>query len=415
MTPQEDNSKKENTETPEFELEWLDDFDAEEEASVEAEETAEAEAVEEVPSTSSGTVEDVKSEEPEKKEEPPKEEEPATAEPVEAAEAEEKSPKAEETAKEEEPAAEVDSTSSGTEEAADEDAEEAARRRREKRKAAARRRRLEEERRKKRRVSTILMVICVIVAIGSAALVIRAVYYYQNARSTYTDARDNNVASVQQTTTTPAPIEADPVVEPPAEEEPEEDVRPEGAVLDIDFASLKEINPEIVGWLHVPALDLSYPIMQAADNEYYLTHTLENEYNPLGSIFMECTNLPDFSHGNTLIYGHNTVDGTMFGRLREFGDNPGLRASEPYFYVYQADGKIGKYKIYSYYSVYKESDSFSWFTDDESYDYYVNMTKNLSIENIEADFSKRNNLVTLSTCFGASGTPYRFLVHGVRE
>ena len=386
MTPEEDNSKKENTETPEFELEWLDDFETEEEATPEPEpeEVAETEEPEPEP-------EEVAEPEPE----PEEAEEPAVAEPVEATEAEA-------------PAA---TEALATPEVSAEEAEEAARRRREKRKAAAKRRRLEEERRKKRRVSTILMVICVIVAIGSAALVIRAVYYYQNANSTYTDARDNNVATVQQTTQ--APIEEDPVVETP--EEPEEDARPEGAVLEIDFASLKDINPEIVGWLHVPALDLSYPVMQAADNEYYLTHTLENEYNPLGSIFMECTNLPDFSHGNTLIYGHNTVDGTMFGRLREFGDNPTLRASEPYFYVYQADGKIGKYKIYSYYSVYKDSDSFSWFTDDESYDYYVNMTRNLSIENIEADFSKRKNIVTLSTCFGASGTPYRFLVHGVRE
>ena len=282
-----------------------------------------------------------------------------------------------------------------------------------KKSAAAKRRQRERERARRRqsRVARILMVVCVIVAIGSAAMVIRAVYYYQHADSTYNDARENAVSMLQTAAPPPAPIESDPV----AESEPEEETRPEGAVLDINFEELKAVNPDVVGWLHVPALDLSYPVMQGEDNEYYLTHTLEDEYNPLGSIFMECTNLPDFSHGNTLLYGHNTVDGTMFGRLREFGTDPSLRENEPYFYVYQADGRIGKYKIYSYYSVYKESDSFSWFTDDESYDYYVNMTKNLSIEPIEADFSERHNLVTLSTCFGASGTPYRFLVHGVRE
>ena len=409
MTPEDTNKKTEHTPEPDMELEWLDDFAPEtpkaaEEPKQEAPKTAEPPKAEEKPKPAA----EPKPEPPKAAEEPKPVEKPAkAAEPK----PEKEAPKAEkEEPKPEPPKEEAAQADAGMSEA---DVLAEARRKREKKKAAAERRRREEALRKKKRVSTALMVLCIIVAIGSAALVIRAVYYYQNARSTYGNAQENAVSAVTDAQP-PAPIEADPAVESSAEA-PEEEGRPEGAVLDIDFASLKEINPDVVAWLHVPALDLSYPVMQGEDNEYYLTHTLENEYNPLGSVFMECTNLPDFSHGNTLIYGHNTADGTMFGRLREFGQDPSLRANNPFFYVYQADGKIGKYRIYSYYSVYKDGDSFAWFTDPESYDYYVNLTKNLSIEPIEADFTDRHNLVTLSTCFGASGTPYRFLVHGVRE
>ena len=370
-----------------MELEWLDDF------------APEAPKAAEEPPKAAEPKPEKEAQKPEKETVKPEKEAPKAAEPKPEKEAQKPAEKKEQPRTEAAEKSEADLLAE-------------ARHKREKKKAAAERRRQEEEQRKKKHVSTLLMVICIIVAIGSAALVIRAVYYYQNARSTYGNAENSAVSAL--TTDTPAPIDADPAVESSAEQA-EEEGRPEGAVLDIDFTSLKEINPDVVAWLHVPALDLSYPVMQGEDNEYYLTHTLEDEYNPLGSIFMECTNLPDFSHGNTLIYGHNTADGTMFGRLREFGQDPSLRENHPFFYVYQADGTIGKYRIYSYYSVYKEGDSFAWFTDPESYDYYVNLTKNLSIEPIEADFTDRPGLVTLSTCFGASGTPYRFLVHGVRE
>ena len=254
---------------------------------------------------------------------------------------------------------------------------------------------------------------CVALALLSLVMIVRALRESHRARAAYDALRTEAVTDIGAAG---ADKEKEADVAP---KEPETVVfyRPEGAVLEIDFDALKAVNPDVVAWLHVPALDISYPVLQGTDNDYYLNHTPEGEENSLGSIFLEYTNAPDFSHGNSIIYGHNTADGTMFGRLRLFGEDPALREEEPFFYVYLPDGFIGKYRIYSYYSVYKESESFSRFEADDaaSHAYYVNLTKGLSLEEIEADLSGGGRIVTLATCFGAHGTSYRFLVHGIAE
>lgn len=60
-------------------------------------------------------------------------------------------------------------------------------------------------------------------------------------------------------------------------------------VLEPDWAALQAENQDIVGWIYVPGCDISFPVMQSKDNEYYLNHTVSGEYNNRGSIFwMRC-------------------------------------------------------------------------------------------------------------------------------
>ena len=43
------------------------------------------------------------------------------------------------------------------------------------------------------------------------------------------------------------------------------------APMDIDFASLKSVNNDVVGWIYVEAVpDINYPIVHGKDNETYL-------------------------------------------------------------------------------------------------------------------------------------------------
>lgn len=81
----------------------------------------------------------------------------------------------------------------------------------------------------------------------------------------------------------------------------------------IDFKALQEINGEVVAWIRCEALGLDYPVVQGEDNEYYLDHTFTGEEHSGGCIFMDCRNTPDFSDDNTILYGHNRKDGSMFG------------------------------------------------------------------------------------------------------
>lgn len=88
----------------------------------------------------------------------------------------------------------------------------------------------------------------------------------------------------------------------------------------IDFPSLAEINEDITGWLFAPKQGIDYPVVQGGDNDFYLRRLFTGESNKLGSIFMDYRNQRDFSDKNTLIYGHNMRDGSMFAALTKYQD-----------------------------------------------------------------------------------------------
>jgi len=83
----------------------------------------------------------------------------------------------------------------------------------------------------------------------------------------------------------------------------------------IDFEALRAINSNVVGWIVVPGTDISYPIVQGTDNDHYLRRTFAGEQNSSGTIFMDYRNSADFSDRQTILYGHNMRDGSMFAPL----------------------------------------------------------------------------------------------------
>ena len=84
----------------------------------------------------------------------------------------------------------------------------------------------------------------------------------------------------------------------------------------IDWVELSKSGKDIVAWIDIPALGIAYPIVQGDDNEFYLHHLPNGEYKNAGSLFMETANSPDLTDINTIIYGHNMDNGSMFGKFR---------------------------------------------------------------------------------------------------
>ena len=73
-----------------------------------------------------------------------------------------------------------------------------------------------------------------------------------------------------------------------------------------------------VGWIVLDGTEISYPFMQAEDNEYYLRRAPSGEYLRAGSLFLDCRCGRDMKDPNSIIYGHHMKDGSMFRGLDDY-------------------------------------------------------------------------------------------------
>lgn len=178
----------------------------------------------------------------------------------------------------------------------------------------------------------------------------------------------------------------------------------------VDFTALQGINDDIVGWLKVGALDISYPVTQASDNDYYLHLTFELVQNAAGCIFVDYQNRPDFQDDNTIVYGHNMKDGSMFGTLKNFVQD-GVYESDPYFWIYTPE-RIYKYEIFNCSTVGAVSNTYTLeFGSRKEFQNYLDKALMQSqVDSSKVKVKSSDKIVTLSTCTGDEET--RFVVQG---
>ena len=90
--------------------------------------------------------------------------------------------------------------------------------------------------------------------------------------------------------------------------------------LTLDFEQLYEINSDFKFWIDIPDTNISYPVVQASDNDYYLRRTFEGNSNVGGVVFVDYRCAADLSGRNVVIYGHRMNDGSMFASLKSYMD-----------------------------------------------------------------------------------------------
>lgn len=73
-----------------------------------------------------------------------------------------------------------------------------------------------------------------------------------------------------------------------------------------------------IGWIYCEGTPINYPVVQTDDNSYYLKHLFDGTYNNAGCIFLDMMNSPDFTDSNSILYGHNMKNGTMFASLNNY-------------------------------------------------------------------------------------------------
>lgn len=193
----------------------------------------------------------------------------------------------------------------------------------------------------------------------------------------------------------------------PAKRETDETENP----VFIDFDGLQAVNPDVVGWIELPGLELGYPLLQGEDNTYYLKHLANRETGINGSIFVDYHNQADFSDKNTIIYGHNMKDGSMFGTLDHY-NKKAIYQKEPYFYIYLRD-RVLEYEIISCYAGSTGSSAYTYeFPTEKEFSNFLEQILSASEYDTGVSVGNADRVVTLSTCVNTNRN-YRYLVHGV--
>ena len=91
--------------------------------------------------------------------------------------------------------------------------------------------------------------------------------------------------------------------------------------IQIDFDKLRKKYPDVKAWLYSKGTIINYPVAQGKDNDWYLHHTLDGEWNGAGTLFIDINNQKPFEEFLTIIYGHHMRDGSMFGSLVKYRDS----------------------------------------------------------------------------------------------
>lgn len=199
---------------------------------------------------------------------------------------------------------------------------------------------------KLKKIRTILTVLLALVFLVSVGMMIRQSLLYKKVSADNEEAVSIAFAPKPSPTVSPEPEMPDTEKEPEVPEEKQKPLPEDAAALaTLDLEALRQVNKDVVGWIEIPGIGLSHPLMQGTENWYYLGHTWKRESSKAGSIFLDAASKPDLSGFNTIIFGHRMRNDSMFGILRHYKED-GFWQEHPYVYVVTEDG-VHQYEVFA--------------------------------------------------------------------
>lgn len=181
------------------------------------------------------------------------------------------------------------------------------------------------------------------------------------------------------------------------------------------YETLYKKNKKLIGWLKIDDTNIDYPVMQTVNNEYYLDHNFNQEYDKNGSLFLDKDCNAAFPNTNMIIYGHHMKSGKMFGNLNYYSkesyykEHPRIQFDTIYeegiydiMYVFRSRIYNEDEVVFKYYQFMDVN------SEDEFYSAMDEMARmSLYDTGVTADYGDK--LITLSTC-DSSETDGRFVV-----
>ena len=180
--------------------------------------------------------------------------------------------------------------------------------------------------------------------------------------------------------------------------------------IEVDFDGLLDRNPDVTAWLYCPDTPISYVVVQASDNEFYLQKDIDGNYSSYGTLFVEHLCQKDFSSTNTIIYGHHMNDGKMFASLVNYAKQDYYN-QHPVFYL-NTPGINYRVELFSGYVTDMNSDSYQiGFSNVEDNQEWLDSIISQSAFESTVAVKPGDKILTLSTCTYEYDTA-RFVVHG---
>lgn len=255
----------------------------------------------------------------------------------------------------------------------------------------------------KKNLRKCFVALLLVVVLVSSVMVIKQIYQYKAGQKIYQDAQ--NLAGLGNMNQ--------------AGEDEESRIKKMDLLAEIndenldnlDIGALREVNKDVIGWITIPGTPVSYPLLDGDDNSYYLNRTWDKKWNTMGSIFLEAECSSKFSEFNTIIYGHNMRNTTMFSSLKKYLKEDFWKEA-PYVYIVTQNG-VRRYDIFAACEVSVKGHAF-WIDieDDELKEKFISSALDMSVIETGIVPDIEDKIITLSTCTG-NGYEKRMVVQAV--
>jgi len=165
----------------------------------------------------------------------------------------------------------------------------------------------------------------------------------------------------------------------------------------LDEARVLTNNPDIVAYIYIEGTNINNVVLQGQDNGFYLYRDMFRNPNVNGALFMDYRNTPNFDDPNTVIYGHNMRNGTMFHDLRYFTSQ---EFAEQHSHINViTDDRVLIYEIFSVFTTRVDFDYIQvHFDSQDEFADLLNEIHRRRFFNMAATATAEDNILVLSTC-----------------
>jgi len=168
-------------------------------------------------------------------------------------------------------------------------------------------------------------------------------------------------------------------------------------------------NDDIIGYVSIEGTNVQYAVAQAKNNYVYLDEGLDKQPNAAGAIFMDSSNNPEITDYNTVLYGHNMKNGSMFHNLRYYSDKRFLETHNTI--VFQTLYEETVWEIFSFYPTQTNFDYIQTvFNDQKDYESFLADIQLKSVVDTGITLTADDAVLTLSTCTNTADN-MRYALH----